>query len=77
MPAKKRVDDDYDFFTRRKCQAAFRKAMPPLAGHQNIQDFIACTAYALVNDILLPQQCQQLFNCAKYALSALRASSKD
>ena len=35
-------------FSELEAEAAFRAAMPPLSGYQNICDFIACTAYGLL-----------------------------
>lgn len=46
MPKKDRVAEEFDSFRTHECNAAFRKAMPPLVGHQNIQEFIACVTYA-------------------------------
>jgi hypothetical protein len=64
------VDEDY---VREQAQAAFRDALPPLRGEDNIRDFIACVAYALVKDYLLPMICTEYFDAAKVALSGVRA----
>lgn len=46
---------------------AFRKAMPPLAGSQNIRDFIACVAYGMLNDILAGDEGTKLLYAAQVA----------
>lgn len=56
-----------------KPKIAFRNTLPPLCGEDNIRDFIACVAYALVKDILLPIVCTNYLDAAKVALSAVRA----
>ena len=65
--------DDWEDFAREKAEAAFRNALPPLCGEDNIRDFIACVAYALVNEIILPIVCTDYMEAAKVALSAVRA----
>jgi len=64
---------DWEDFAREKAEAAFRNALPPLCGEDNIRDFIACVAYALVNEIILPIVCTDYMEAAKVALSAVRA----
>ena len=41
-------DDDSTLFANQQASLAFRDAMPPLAGYENIRDFIACTTYAML-----------------------------
>jgi hypothetical protein len=48
----------------------------PLAGYENIRDFIACTTYAMLKRILDKGECQQLFGAAKIAMALLRAQAR-
>lgn len=65
-----------EWFVFERAREAFADALPPLCGGDNIRDFIACIAYALVKEILLPVICTQYFAAAKVALSALRAEQR-
>lgn len=65
--------EDMEDLAREEAELAFRNALPPLSGEDNIRDFIACVGYALVREILLPIVCTEYFNAAKVALSAARA----
>jgi hypothetical protein len=69
-------DDDSTYFARKQANLAFRDAMPPLAGYENIRDFIACTTYAMLKNILEKRECQHLFFAAKIATSLLRIQAK-
>ena len=55
----------------------FLFALPPLAGYQNIRDFIACVTYALVNEMIYPKQAENYLKAAKVALSLLRHQPKE
>ena len=68
--------DDWEGFAREQAEVAFRNALPPLCGEDNIRDFIACVAYALVNEIILPIICTDYMEAAKIALSAVRAQRR-
>lgn len=77
QPKKERTKtENYDQFAEEHAEAAFRDAMPPLDGQRNIQDFIACTSYALLHNIFLPDDCERLLNCAKIALAAHRSQPR-
>jgi hypothetical protein len=68
-----KLDEDEDERDAEKeANEAFLAAMPPLAGHRNICDFIACVTQAYMWDIIRHQQAEHLFAAAKIALSALR-----
>lgn len=69
-------DDDDTLFAREQASLSFRDAMPPLAGFDNIRDFIACTTYAMLKRIFAKDECQQLFGAAKIAMALLRAQAK-
>ena len=75
-PDERKDVDDFEDFAREQAEAAFRKALPPLCGEDNIRDFIACVSYALVNEILLPIVCTDYMEAAKVALSAVRAQGR-
>jgi hypothetical protein len=49
---------------------AFRLAMPPLAGSQNIRDFITCVGFAMTADIFLEGTGSKLLYAAQIALNA-------
>lgn len=72
IPDPDKTSEDMDDFAREEAEIAFRKALPALCGEENIRDFIACVAYALVNNILIPFVCTNYFEAAKVALSAAR-----
>src|ERR1700734_2220739 len=68
-----KLDEDEDERDAEKeANEAFLAAMPPLAGHQNICDFIACVTQAYMWEIIRHQQAEHLLAAAKIALSALR-----
>ena len=47
----------------------YRKALPPLAGRENIRDFIACVAHAMLLKIIEPEEATRLFYAAQVAQS--------
>jgi|GEM_PF-1873668 len=65
-------EDETEDDAEKEANEAFLAAMPPLSGHQNICDFIACVTQAYMWDIIRHQQADHLFGAAKIALSALR-----
>lgn len=70
VPQKTRnKEDEYDRFAERQAASAFRTAMPPLIGFQNIQEYVACVAYAQLHEIFTVPECQRLFETARFALS--------
>ena len=69
-------DNDDDFFARQRAALAFRLAMPPLSGYQNIQDFIACVTYARLQKIIDREDASELLHAAQVALSAIRAQPR-
>ena len=66
------LDEDESQYPAEKaaCQAYLR-AMPPLVGHKNISDFIACVTYAVVIKAIWPSDAQQYLAAAKIALGAI------
>jgi hypothetical protein len=65
-------EDDDGRHAEKEANEAFLAAMPPLSGHKNICDFIACVTQAYMWEIIRHQQADHLFAAAKIALSALR-----
>ncbi|HWE87770.1 MAG TPA: hypothetical protein VG267_22695 [Terracidiphilus sp.] len=50
---------------------AYRNAMPHLSGAQNIQDFIACTAVAVLRGLMYESESTRLLYAAQIASGAL------
>jgi hypothetical protein len=44
--------DKGNVFAKLDAEEAYRKALPPLYGHQNICDFIACVAHGMLIDAI-------------------------
>jgi hypothetical protein len=65
-------NDNSNFFAREQAAIAFRDAMPPLCGRENIGNFVACATYAMLKQILSREECTHLFSAARIALSLLR-----
>jgi hypothetical protein len=65
-----------DQFVIEHLVVAYREAMPPLSGHDNICDFIACVAHAMLKEIFDPRECQLYLNAARTALAACRARDR-
>ena len=74
---KKTIDDDEDDY-HAKCAGdrAFLRAMPPLSGSDNIRDYIACVAYAVVIEVIRHKDAAPLLDAAKISLAALRHQPK-
>ena len=68
--------DDTTYFARKQASLSFRDAMPPLSGYENIRDFIACTTYAMLKNILDDDDCKSLFIAARIATAVLKAQPK-
>lgn len=71
LPKRERHAKEIDYFVNEQAASAFRDAMPPLIGLQNIQEYIACVAYASLHEIFRDSECQRLFDCAKFALAVV------
>ena len=70
------TSDRDDRFAREQGSIAFRDAMPPLAGGENIGDFIACTTYAMLRGIFDREESRDLLHAAKVALALLRVQAR-
>ena len=53
-------------------RVAFRRAMPPLIGYENIRDFIACVAQGVLLGAISESQSTRLLYAVQVAQSALR-----
>jgi hypothetical protein len=61
-----------NLFENRAYQLArevYLRSMPPLCGRENIQDFIACVAYAMMMKIIEPEESTRLLYAAQVAQS--------
>ncbi|MGB9409549.1 MAG: hypothetical protein WCA89_18590 [Terracidiphilus sp.] len=54
---------------------AYRDAMPPLSGDENIRDFIACVTHAMIADIIRDDSGSKLLYAAQVAHTTTRAQS--
>jgi hypothetical protein len=54
---------------------AYRAAMPPLSGQENIRDFIACVAHAMIVHIFLDDTGAKLLYAAQVAHTTTRGQS--
>jgi hypothetical protein len=64
-----------DSVSRMDGSAAYRDTFPPLCGHQNITDFIACVAHAMLMGVLRDDQAARLLYAAQVASNATRVPS--
>ena len=55
---------------------AYRQAMPPLVGYDNIRDFIACVGNAMLLHIIIEPEGTRLLYAAQVALSSVRLKPK-
>ncbi len=55
---------------------AYRDAMPPLSGDENIRDFIACVTHAMIADIIRDDSGSKLLYAAQVAYTTTRGHSK-
>ncbi|MDR3739559.1 MAG: hypothetical protein P4L40_11115 [Terracidiphilus sp.] len=62
------MESDYE--ARKAANRAFCDAMPPLAGQQNIRDFIACIACGLLKGAISYMDSPRLLYAAQIAVSA-------
>jgi hypothetical protein len=67
---------DRVFEAREEGKRCFLRVLPPLAGYENIRDFIACVAYAELDEIIRHSEAVHCFEAAKVALTTLRHETK-
>jgi hypothetical protein len=58
-------------FAAHKADPAYCRAMPPLAGYENIRDFIACAAHGILIEAIPQKMGNQLLYAAQVALASL------
>jgi hypothetical protein len=58
-----------------EADCAYRDAMPPLAGDENIRDFIACVAHAMIVNIFMDSTATKLLYAAQVAHMTTRSHS--
>lgn len=61
-----------DFKAAQAAAKAYRRAMPPLEGQQNISNFIACVAHGVLISAIDHRDSSKLLYAAQVALSLLR-----
>jgi hypothetical protein len=61
-----------NFEASQQAEKAYRNAMPSLSGYENIRDFIACVANAMLIGAIMSDQGTKLLYAAQVALSTLR-----
>jgi hypothetical protein len=59
----------------RSARKAFRAALPPLGGLENIRDFIACIAQAILLDVIDTADASRLLYAAQVAIAASRVQT--
>jgi hypothetical protein len=57
--------------SREKGKLAFREALPPLIGRNNIRNFIACVTYGVAIELISNHDSAQLLHAARAAASVL------
>jgi hypothetical protein len=66
-----------NLYTAERCAGkAFRLAMPPLSGYQNICDFIACAGYGMLIGAIKVENGSKLLYAAQVALATVPRESK-
>jgi hypothetical protein len=72
---KAKRKDDYD--ATEEAHKAYHDAMPPLSGYENIRDFIACIAHAMLINAIRDDQGSKLLYAAQVALGTVRRQGSD
>jgi len=63
-------------FAASQAAPAYCKALPPLAGYENIRNFIACVAHGILINAIPQKRANQLLYAAQVALSSLHYEPK-
>ncbi|MGA2906383.1 MAG: hypothetical protein ABSE36_01650 [Terracidiphilus sp.] len=69
-------DDSAEYQCERAGNKAYLNAVPPLSGHQNICDFIACINYASMAGVVTHKEATHYLANARIALAALSLRPK-
>jgi len=67
-------EDSHDAWL--KGRTAYLRSMPPLAGFENVRDYIACVSFAQVAEVIFSFQAESLLATAKVALAAARQEGR-
>jgi hypothetical protein len=59
-----------------RADMAYCRAMPPLAGYENIRDFLACAAHGILIEAIPEKRANQLLYAAQVALASLNCEPK-
>jgi hypothetical protein len=70
------ADSDDEFEAEKAGLRAYCRLMPPLAGYDNICNFIACVTYATLTEIMRQSDAEHYLEAAKIALTAVRQECK-
>ncbi len=65
-----------DVIAAHEAGPAYCRALPPLAGHDNIRDFIACVAHGILINAIPQNRATQLLYAAQVALATLHYEPK-
>jgi len=64
------ANKESDYAAEKSAKRAYRSAMPPLSGRQNIRDFIACIAHGMLMGVIRESEGTKLLYAAQIAYSA-------
>ena len=71
------MEQTRNVYAAERCAAkAFRLAMPPLSGYQNICDFIACAGYGMLLGAIKAENGSKLLYAAQVALASVPKESR-
>ena len=74
--ARKQGQDSARYDANKEAALAYRGAMPPLVGAENIRDFVACVAYGMLIDAIPNDRAGQLLYAAQVAVSSTPKAAK-
>jgi hypothetical protein len=60
----------------KEAKSAYLRSMPPLAGFENVRDYIACISYAQLTEVIFNFEAESLLATAKVALAAVRQEGR-
>lgn len=64
-----------DYAATKIAGKVFRRTLPPLVGHENIRDFIACVAQSILMGAIDSNDASKLLYAAQVSLAAVRVQS--
>ena len=70
------AEGESDWPAEKAANQAFLREVPPLSGHKNICDFIACVSFASMTDIVTHRAAAHYLANARIALAALSLQPK-